>query len=200
MLNGAMKMPLFSLPRCCVVVCVALSLLLASCSDSEPGLLLVSTGALDVSLGGQSFTISNVGSTGSTLTWRLAIAQNPNNPVSGAWFSVSSQQGILATDESDAVVMVPASDLEPGTYNATITVTAGLESHRVQVTATRFVNVVSCVAATPVNGSSRRLHQTAPEQEILLRYRDGLTSSVTKQLEARYNFTTVAAGEASSLR
>ncbi len=193
MLNGAMKMSLLSLPRWCVVW-VVLPLVFAACNGSDPGLLSVSTGALDVSLGGQSFTVSNAGPVGSTLAWRLTISQNANNPVTGDWFSVSSNQGNLATGESDAVVIVPDSELEPGTYNATITVIAGTESRRVQVTASRLVSATSCVAEMPVSGSSRRLGRTSPEQEILVRYRDGVTSGVTKRLESRYDFKTVAFG------
>jgi len=172
-----------------------LSLLLAACNGSEPGLLSVSTGALDVSLGGQSFTVSNAGPVGSTLAWRLTVSQNTNNPVTGDWFSVSSAQGNLATNASDAVVVVPNSDLEPGSYNATITVIAGTESLRVQVTATRMVTTTSCVAATPVNGTNRRTQRTSPTQEILVRYRNGVTRELTKGLESRYNFTTVSSGE-----
>lgn len=198
MLNGAMKMSLLSLlrwyvPRWCVVW-VVLPFVLAACNGSEPGLLSLSTGALDVSLGGQSFTVSNVGPVGSTLTWRLTISQNANNPVTGDWFSVSREQGNLATGESDAVVIVPDSALEPGTYNATVTVMAGMESRRVQVTATRMVSATSCVVTMPVNGSSRRLQRTSPEQEILVRYRDNVSAGVMKQLESRYDFKTVAFG------
>jgi len=139
--------------------------------------------------------VSNAGPVGSTLAWRLTISQNANNPVTGDWLSVSREQGNLATGESDAVVVVPNSELEPGTYNATITVLAGTESRRVQVTATRMVSATSCVVAMPVNGSSRRLQQTSAEQEILVRYRDNVSHGVMKRLESRYNFKTVAFGE-----
>ncbi|MEM6431689.1 MAG: S8 family serine peptidase [Deinococcota bacterium] len=170
--------------------------LVTACNGTDPGQILLSTGAVDISLGGKSFTIQNTGPVGSTLNWQLTVAQNGGNPTASDWFTLSIEQGALAAGESQAVVIVPESDLTEGTYNATVTVSASGEQEQVRVSAIRSGDITSCIAPT-ITARQRALTPRFPEREILVRYRDTTSTyeSAAKRLSSQYKLNTVVSGE-----
>jgi hypothetical protein len=57
-----------------------------------------------------------------TITWRLALVNDPSNPQAGEWFTVSQTQGEVSGGGAATLTLNLASSLPTGLYSSTVTI------------------------------------------------------------------------------